>query len=240
MANAIEELSARVRDGRTDLVFDLLAAGWRPGDDVDLFRWCAYYGDASAVRRLVEAGADLSSLGENLDVNGAAFHGWWQLCEFLIEAGADPNRPLAETGETPLHAALSRPGRSAQREVVRALLAGGAAPNARALDGAETGGFLGDVRTRGETPLHRAAAYADAATIELLLSAGADREAADATGETPLAWAGRHLRPSEIARLLCWGDHRVPPQARWTGDHGAGLSRMEENLVGRARSSPRD
>ncbi|MGH8245490.1 MAG: ankyrin repeat domain-containing protein [Gammaproteobacteria bacterium] len=47
----------------------------------------------------------MTSLGENVDLNGAAFHGHWQRCQFLIEHGANVNRPLPDTGETPLHAA---------------------------------------------------------------------------------------------------------------------------------------
>ena len=50
-------------------------------------------------------------LGENLDLNGAAFHGHWQLCQFLIENGADVNRPLAGTGESALHSALCKANR---------------------------------------------------------------------------------------------------------------------------------
>ena len=66
--------------------------------------WCAYYGDVSAVRFLLAKGESLESLGGNFDLNGAAFHGHWQLCQFLIEKGADVNHPLPDTGETPLHA----------------------------------------------------------------------------------------------------------------------------------------
>jgi hypothetical protein len=60
----------RIADGRTDLVFDYLAQG-HPADSVDgggvsLIRWCAYYGDVSAVRYLVSRGASLGAPGENL------------------------------------------------------------------------------------------------------------------------------------------------------------------------------
>ena len=101
----------RIVDGRTDLVFDYLAAGnpatARDGDGTPLIRWCAYYGDVSAIRRLLAQGESLASLGDNFDLNGAAFHGYWRLCQFLIENGADANHALPGTGETPLHAALA-------------------------------------------------------------------------------------------------------------------------------------
>jgi uncharacterized protein len=100
----------QIANGRTDLVFDYLAAG-NLATAVDegatsLIRWCAYYGDVSAIKHLLANGESLNALGDNLDLNGAAFHGHWQLCQFLIEQGADVNRPLPDTGETPLHAAL--------------------------------------------------------------------------------------------------------------------------------------
>lgn len=227
----------RISDGRTDLVFDHLAGGGAATDrderGVALIRWCAYYGDVSAVRFLVANGEALAALGDNLDLNGAAFHGHWRLVQFLIEQGADPNRPLAGTGETPLHAALSRPGRPSHDHVVELLLAAGADPDARSADGAETGAFMRDARTRGETPLHRAAAFGSEAAIRLLLDAGADLTAKDAHGDTPLGWASWHLRPAEVLRLLCHGGHSIHPESSWTGDHGAGWSGMDLALIGR-------
>lgn len=50
----------RIRAGRTDLVFEALAAGLpaSTADDagVSLIRWCAYYGDVSAIRPLLAHG----------------------------------------------------------------------------------------------------------------------------------------------------------------------------------------
>jgi ankyrin repeat protein len=228
----------RIRNGRTDLVFEHLARDGRPdaqdSGGVPLIRWCAYYGDVSAVRRLVEAGASLSLLGDNLDLHGAAFHGHWQLCEYLIEQGADAAWPLPDTGETPLHASLTKANRLGQEQVVTVLLAAGADPNARTHPDIETGGFMRDVRTRGETALHRAAAFGSEALVAMLLDAGASPAARDSNGETPLSWASWHLRPSGVLRLLCFGEHRLHPNAEWTGDHGAGWSALDVNLVGRA------
>lgn len=226
----------RIRDGRCDLVFEHLAAGGEPDagaeDGVPLTRWCAYYGDVSALRRLLEAGATLASLGPNFDLNGAAFHGHWRLCQFLVENGADPNHRLPETGETPLHAALSRVGGPAAERVVAVLLHAGADANAATTPGAETGAFTRDSRTKGETPLHRAAAYGSEAVVRMLLDAGALRRTRDAHGDTPLAWASWHLRPAEIIRALCYDGHALHPRAQWTGDHGAGWSPMDVHLLG--------
>jgi hypothetical protein len=42
-----------------------------------------------------------------------------------------------------------------------------------------------DIRTRGETPLHPAAAFGEPDMIQALMDAGTDRSAKDAHGESP-------------------------------------------------------
>src|SRR5262249_5540614 len=178
----------RIAEGRTDLVFEYLAQGHDAnsvdGGGVSLMQWCAYYGDVSAIRYLVSRGASLESLGPNLDLNGAVFHGHWQLCQFLIEHGADVNHALPDTGETPLHSALCKTNRSVFNLVLKVLLKQGADPNRATKVGVETDSFMRDIRTRGETPLHRAAAFGDVEAIQLLLDAGAVIDARDANGDT--------------------------------------------------------
>jgi ankyrin repeat protein len=226
----------RIARGRTDLVFDYVEQG---GDaqsveaqGVSLIRWCAYFGDVSAIRYLLSRGEILESLGDNYDLNGAAFHGHWRLCEYLVEQGADVNRALPDTGETPLHAALCKANRPTYDRVVKVLLGGGANPNAVTRTGMETGCFMRDCRTRGETALHRAAAYGSEPVIQMLLEAGAVVDAKDVHGETPLSWASRHLRPDSILRRLCHGGYTIHAQRRSTYDHGLGVSAMEESLAG--------
>jgi ankyrin repeat protein len=70
-----------------------------------------------------------------------------------------------------------------------------------------------DCRTKGETPLHRAAAFASIDAIRLLLDAGADVQARDMNGETPLSWASWYLRSAAVLALLCYGPHRIHPDA---------------------------
>jgi uncharacterized protein len=65
--------------------------------------------------------------------------------------------------------------------------------------------LMRDVVTRGETPLHRAAAFGSTVSIRILLDAGAVIDAKDANGETPLGWASWHRRPIAILGLLCYG-----------------------------------
>ena len=86
----------------------------------DRIKWCAYFGDVSAIRFLLANGESLASLAGELTI--AAFHGHWQLCQFLIENGAHVNQAEDETGETPLHSALCKSSASHDR-VVRVLLA---------------------------------------------------------------------------------------------------------------------
>ncbi len=188
----------------------------------------------SAIRVLLAHGETLAALGTNCDLNGAAFHGHWRLCEYLLENGADANHALPDTGETPLHAALSRPG-PAQTRVVRVLLAAGGDPRIAALPDAPTGAFMRDARTRGETPLHRAAAFGELDAIERLLAAGAQREARDAHGDTPLAWASWRRRSPEVLRLLCYPPHRIHPEARGADSMGGAWDGMAVNLLGEPR-----
>ncbi len=203
----------QIADGRTDLVFEYLAAGHAADstdpNGVSLIKWCAYYGDVSAIRFLLTKGESLKSLGDNFELNGAAFHGHWRLCQFLIENGADVNRPPPDTGESPLHSALCKANSPAHNHVLRVLLAAGANPNCATRESVETDGFMRDCRTKAETPLHRAAAFGNEETIQLLLDAGAKIDAKDMHGDSPLTWASWHLRPSSILKKLCYGDFRI-------------------------------
>jgi ankyrin repeat protein len=215
----------RIADGRTDLVFEYISAG-HPANAVDakgthLIEWCAYYGDVSAIKFLLSHGESLQSLGTDLGLNGAAFHGHWRLCQLLLESGADVNSADNDTGETPLHSALSST-RAAQKQVVRVLRANGADANRVTKPNVETGAFMRDCRTKGETPLHRAAAFADEETIQLLVDHGAKLEAKDANGDSPLGWASWYLRPDTILRKLCYGPFSIR----------MGRPGMDANLLG--------
>lgn len=48
-------------------------------------------------------------------------------------------------------------------------------------------------------------------TIDVLLRAGAAREAKDANGDTSLAWASWYARPDAILRQLCYGPFAIHP-----------------------------
>jgi len=220
----------RIADGRTDLIFEYVADGnpsnSTTSDGGSLMQWCAYYGDVSALKFLLSKGETLQSFGDDMGLNAAAFHGHWRLCQFLVESGAKVNCREKETGETPLHAALSS-HRAGQHWVVKVLLDAGADPNLATKPSAESGAFMRDVRTRGETALHRAAAFASEETIQLLLNAGAKIDAKDMNGDSPLTWASWHLRPDSILRKLLYDGFSIRP----------GRQTMEAYLIGNPHTS---
>lgn len=235
----VERILELISRGRTDYIFHLIKTpGWKETlyqGDVKPLQWLVYYNDTSALRAILEAGGNLDSINLNEELGNAAFFGHWKVCDFLINKGADVNTHVDKTNETPLHNALSKAGRPYYFYVVRLLVEKGADVNAKTIPGMETGAFMRDVRTKGETPLHRAAAYADEQTIRFLIENGANKETLDVNGDTPLSWASEHLRPGGILSLLAYGNHRIGEShiARNTSDHGQNWgSGMDWNLLG--------
>ena len=148
-----------------------------------------------AVRALLEGGADPNNWGGkrlsplHLAVDGADLFA----AEALLEAGADVNAKVpadgkgespgtcwlcsdfggrTEQGVTPLHQAVI--AYSTSNSIVRLLIDRGADVHA--------------TTASGLTPLHVAALYFDDDTAEALLEAGADPNAEDVHGWTPLMW----------------------------------------------------
>jgi ankyrin repeat protein len=125
---------------------------------------------------------------------------------------------LPDTAETPLHSAICRPNNPSLHQVVEVLVKNGANPNAKTISGIETGSFMRDCRTKGETPLHRAAAFASEDVIDILCEAGARLDLADVNGDTALTWASWYGRPTKILRKLCFGSHRVHAERKSMAD----------------------
>lgn len=233
------KMRQQIIDGRTDLVIDYIMAGNDVNEIVSggrsLISHCAYYGDVTAIKHLIDHGASLDDLGQNYDLNGAAFHGHWQLCQYLIEQGADANFADSATNETALHNCI-KPNSPASSIIIKLLLHHGADPNIKTNPGIETGGFMRDARTKGETALHRAAAFGNEDAICLLIDAGADIRARDAYGDSPMSWASWHLRPGKILAMLTFDEYQIHPLhvKRIQKDHGFGFSSgMEINLLGK-------
>ena len=188
-------------------------------------------GDLARVRLLVESGADVNAADEhgsgtllnfhpgitayllskganpNTQTNengvavlaGLCFVNELECAKLLVAHGADVNRGRDDSLETPLHHALAG---GADIELIRLLVDRGANVNAKTMPGVCSYNFYGSTPTRGETPLHRAAAFASLEVVQLLLRAGADRAIQDAHGETPHVWAGWYQRDQELVELL--------------------------------------
>ena len=187
-------------------------------------------GDLDWVRSLVESGADVNAADEHrsgtllnfhpgitayllskganpntqTNENGASvlaglcFVNQLECARLLLAHGADVNRGRDESMETPLHHALAG---GADIEVIRLLVDSGADVNAKTLPGVCSYNFYGSTPTRGETPLHRAAAFASIEIVQLLLQAGADRAVRDVRGESPHVWAGWFRREKKVVEL---------------------------------------
>lgn len=229
----------KIARGRTDYLVELLRLpNWREtlnSGRVKPLQWLVYYNDLTGLKLVLDRGGSLESINIHDELGNAAFFGHWKVCDFLLRQGADVNHPVDATGETPLHNALAKAGRPYYYYTVRLLVENGADVHAATRPGLDTGAFMRDVRTKGETPLHRAAAYADERTIRFLLDHGADKEARDAHGDSPLSWASMHLRPGNILSLLAFGPHTVGEGHRTknTSDYGQGWGNsMDWNLMG--------
>jgi uncharacterized protein len=227
----------RISRGRTDLVFELLKLpDWKTilsEGQVKPMQWFIYYNDTTALKAVLDRGGDLNSLDIDRELGNASFFGHWKVVDFLISHGADVNWCEPDTGETPLHSALCKAGRPHFIYVLKLLVENGADVNAKTIPGRETGGFMRDVRTKGETPLHRAAAYADEAMIKYLIDNGADVRARDAHGNSPISWASEHLRPGRILHLLSFEGQFVRADSHIKSDHGSGWGDgMDTNFLG--------
>ena len=164
---------------------------------------------AKVMEFLLSRGAD-----PNLQTNesgdpvlvGIAYLNELDCVRLLLQAGANPNALVNGTDETALHAVLAIPKEGAatatQCALVQLLVEHGAEVNRQTRPGVPCLAFWRDVRTRGETPLHRAAAFASEETVRFLIDAGADRTIRDVNGDSPQSWASWHWRPKPLIDLL--------------------------------------
>lgn len=168
----------------------------------------AWNGDLALISASLDAGArvNASAINDSTALEAAAFNAQVEACTLLLAAGADPNAFAQPTGESVLHQVITKRGDPRRTRIVTELIAAGADVKRRTHPGIPTLCFMRDIRTRAETPLHRAAAYGDVEMITALLKAGADRSAKDMHGESALTWASWHLRDSDVLRLLLYGE----------------------------------
>ena len=136
-------------------------------------------GDAGLVKERYAGGRTL--------LHGASGAGNLATVELLLRLGADPNA-RDQAGHTPLYSVGNECSAAGGGSVVRALVQAGA--NVDAHDG-----------VKHSTALHMAARRGNVDVAEALLDCGADMEARDSKGETPLRRAV-NCGKTEVAALL--------------------------------------
>jgi cytohesin len=208
MKDLDEKMLAAASNGDLVTVEDLVARG----ADInykDAWGNCAVFaaaweGNIKALDLFYNLGARISFDDANLLCN-AAFNGKPNSVKWLLEKGEDANFTFADTGENALHYTICKMSEIDERtEIVKMLIASGTDMNKKTLPGKSTLCFMRDAYLKGETPLHRAAAYGNAAIIKMLLDAGADPSVKDANGDTPISWGSWYLREADILRLLLY------------------------------------
>lgn len=171
--------------------------------------FAARQGATAATVALLDAGADINAASNSnlTPLIAAVYTGSWDLAKLLLDRGADPN--FADAGFTALHWAAGSwendlsgslgpegyewiggrgPGKL---ELVKALLAKGADPNARLQRRPPRYGYGSGSRLNmvGATPFILAAFGGNAAIMQALLDAGADPHLTTNDGTTALMTA---------------------------------------------------
>jgi hypothetical protein len=175
-------------------------------------------GDAAAVKRLIDTGADVNQRFENglTVLMNASFAGNVDVVKLLLTAGADANASLGNASTALMAASLA-----GHASVVRALIDAGANVKARtntgatALTEASHAGHIDVVRilltagaevntplNNGSTPLMAAALGGHADVIRVLIDAGAELSAKDSGGRTALAHAASSVKTEAVKALV--------------------------------------
>jgi len=196
--------------------------------------FAAQQGDVESGGTLLQAGADVddrSTSGRMTALMVAAASGKNAFSILLLEKRADPDL-TDESGYTAVHyAASDRNG----ADVVRALLAHGAHPNARTTRDTRKNTTQG-VSLKGATPLFLAAALGNVDAVRALVAGGADPSLTTDNGTAPLhvaTWGGdpyfRDWTEDEqrnlfaVTKLLVelGSDVNSAGEHGWTALHGA-------------------
>ncbi len=165
--------------------------------------FAARSGDVESAKLLVSAGANVNDTAPdgNSVLVVAAYSGNGKVAEFLLDKDAAPN--AAAGGYTATHAAVLR----GDLELVKALVAHGANPNARITRGTpitrSAQEYVLPDYLIGATPLFLAARYVEPRIMQALAAAGADANLPAKNGNTPLmAAAGVDWKAGETRRAM--------------------------------------
>ncbi len=189
----------------------------------DPIHTAAWDGDLAGVQAELDKGVDVNEADINFynlaPLHYAAIHGQKEIAELLIEKGADVSANTTTRG-TPLHLVTFE----GHKENFKLLIAEGADVNAIIVSGPlqfnvgdialnfttdseiaallrKHGGMTVEELKAGMTPLHAAAGKGLKEIVELLIAEGADVNAKDDKGRTPLDLAIIN-NETEIADLL--------------------------------------
>ena len=200
------------RGGDIEAVKDFLASGAdmnaKDKNGRSALHWAASGGHEVVVYLLISEGADVNAKSENrlTPLHYAADYGHREIIELLLAKGADVNAK-DENRLTPLHYAAY----GDHKEIVELLIAKGADVNAKKKNGKTpldmaSGATADLLRTHGghSGSIHVSARDGDLAGVQALLDIGADVNAKDEEGWTPLHYSARNGH-EEIVELLISG-----------------------------------
>ena len=236
-------LMRAVAEGHLEVVRTLLAAGAdakaRSKNRFTSLLFAAQRGSIEIARLLLATGADVNEAapdGIAGDTNaGRSFKPDTEaaallvaidsqheaMARFLLESGANPN--LKGAGRTALHSAVQQ----AMPELVKALLARGADPNAPLTRPMpllsrfilQAHGL--EVSTLGATPFWLAASYGDVRTMRILVEAGAN----------PLARSSDNTTPLMVAAGVDFVEGQDKYGRRWFANDTAALQQRARDAV---------
>lgn len=202
---ALVEASAK---GRLPIVETLLSHGANPStrdalDAQNCLTAAIAGGHADVARVLVKAGARV----EPAAFEQACMRGRLDLAQLCVDAGGDPStsdalKSAAMGGNVDALRWLVQRGVDVAKRGPDALLEAANASKTESVRYLIELGVPVESRTSyGWTVLHLAAYNGNAATVKVLVDAGADLRADDGTGKTPLDWAREQGKRENVAEL---------------------------------------
>ncbi len=182
------------RDPNLAQTTDFKGENWEAGTSALTLACCN--GSIDTVTLLVQTGAKIDTTSnDGTALACASFSGHYEVVEFLLDSGANPNKG-SSCGDTPLHAAAIK----GYTNVCERLIESGAKVDAKTTEGT-TDLIMTGPPVCGESPLHLAVAYGHVDTIKLLIRKGANKGITDHSGQKPIHWAGRY-KQSGLIELL--------------------------------------